>query len=212
MILPYLKTIKWVAIGLILVAAFVILPLIYHKWREAEARADSLGSYAKSKDDSVSYYQNKLGQEVAVKQAVELDYKALQTLSNDRHLEYLKQFEGLKSNLKNLTVATNVTAQAVANFQGKLTDTTVTIDSVSHKAWTFLNEDTYTREEGTVIPDLSKVITKISMEVPIQGALFWQRKKILFLRIGKKQWRSEFTSPNPHVRLTKTEQLLIQKR
>jgi len=42
--------------------------------------------------------------------------------------------------------------------------------------------------------------------------MFWKRKKVLGLRIGGKEWSSEFTSPNPYTKITNLNQILIKRR
>ncbi len=182
------------------------------KLNTALSERDQATDYATQSSKQISYYKNKADEEVAKKDAVTLDYKLLQTLSKNNELQWLKQFEGLKSNLKNLEQATQVNTATIASFSTVGKDTTVQIDSVYHPAFTFENKSQYILETGTVIPELKRVDSHIEVEVPIDLVVYWQRKKFLLLRIGKKEYKTEATSPNKATKITGLDQILIKRR
>lgn len=160
----------------------------------------------------VEYYKLENGQLVATKDAAILDLKTVKKLSEDKDLQWIEQFEGIKKNLRNLETATQINTETIASMKGNITDTVVVVDSTEHKAFSFDNSDKWMEVKGVVIPDLKTVDTFVKVQVPIEGVMFWKRKKVLGLRIGGKEWSSEFTSPNPYTKITNLNQILIKRR
>jgi hypothetical protein len=171
-----------------------------------------LVEYAIRDSSKLEFYKNELGKEVAKASTATLDYRLLQRLSHDSELSWLRQFEGLKKSLKNLEAATSVNTRVIAEFKTTTKDTVVRVDSVDHPAFTFENKTEFITETGTVIPDLKQVITRLDISVPLKGVVYWERKRFLGLKIGKKEWKSEFTSDNPFVKITSVDQILVQRR
>lgn len=186
--------------------------LMYRQWRAAMEANRNLVTYATQKDAFLTYYVNEYNKEVAKKDAVVLEYSTFKKLAEDNHLEYLKNFEGLKRNLKNLEVATNINSETIANLKGGMTDTTYVVDSTAHRAFSFNISDEWMEVKGVAIPDLKEIRPSVRVNVPIQGVMYWERKKILGLRLGRKKYSTEFTSPNPYTKITNTEQIIVKRR
>lgn len=166
----------------------------------------------KHKDDTVSYYQNKLDRETARSSVIELSARNASRLRDTRELEWLRQFEGVNKRLNNVEQASKVTARVVGNFKIPLGDTTIfNFDNTMVKARKFDNKDKWLRNWGIVLPDT--VVSHVTMDVPIESAIFWQRKhKFLGMRFGKKLWTSEAASPNPYAHITENKIIRIGKK
>ncbi len=204
--LVYLKAIKWTAIGLVLVAAFVLLPLTYRKWRAAEDRADQVAVYAVKKE--AEYYKNSLGNEVAKTPTVVLDQKGIASIKED--LQYLREeFKGVKKNLRNVEVVSNTTASILDTLRLVNRDTTIIISGTPVVAKKFSYEDEYNSVTGIVRPDTTEV--DLDIKVPLTTVVLWERKKFLGLKIGRKQYSNETTSKNKKVRIVDSEVILRKK-
>jgi len=196
-------------IQIVVILMALSAPFFALKWRDAEGRETMVSQYAIAKDKEIEYYRNSLNEQVAKTDAVLLETKSLKKLAEDNSLKWLKEFEGVKKNLRNVEVATNLNTQTIAEFTATGTDTTILIDSVETPAFTFVNKNEWIDESGTVIPSLKKVDTKIKVTVPIEAVLYWERKKVIGLRIGRKQYKVEVKSKNPYTTILQADQLLI---
>lgn len=197
---------------LIIVVLAVAGSIFFNRWLVLRDQVKQITQYAIQKSMEVEYYKLENGQLVATKDAAILDLKTVKKLSEDKDLQWIKQFEGIKKNLRNLETATQINTETIASMKGAVTDTVVVVDSTEHKAFSFDNSDKWMEVKGVVIPDLKTVDTFIKVQVPIEGVMFWKRKKVLGLRLGRKEWSSEFTSPNPYTKITTLNQILIRRK
>lgn len=201
----YLKYAKVIGIVAILVAALVLMPLFYSKWRDAEARVDQVSSYAVSKSRDVSYYKNALNQEVAAKEAIVLDRKAFNELRED--FQYLQQeFKGVKKNLRNIEQITKITASVHDTLVISNHDTLV----MNQQAVAFSWQDDFNSIEGIVFKD--STLLSLDTEIPITMVVLWERKKFLGLKIGKREFSVQATSPNESARISGLENIDIRRR
>lgn len=145
------------------------------------------------------------------------------TLRNARaiqaqELAFIRQFEGVKKNLKNLETAFRSQSEVLIKLKLKNKDTIIvqtqnlasqdTINAIH-----FSYGDNYNIIQGIVLSDTTQLDGYIA--VPIDGVNYWQRKhKFIFKnwRIGKKQYFSEITSPNPWVHITQHEFINIGRK
>lgn len=197
---------------LIIVVLAIAGSIFFNRWLVLREQNKQITQYAIQKSMEVEYYKLENGQLVATKDAAILDLKTVKKLSEDKDLQWIEQFEGIKKNLRNLETATQINTETIASMKGNITDTVVVVDSTEHKAFSFDNSDKWMEVKGVVIPDLKTVDTFVKVQVPIEGVMFWKRKKVLGLRIGGKEWSSEFTSPNPYTKITNLNQILIKRR
>jgi len=197
---------------LIIVVLAIAGSIFFNRWLVLREQNKQITQYAIQKSMEVEYYKLENGQLVATKDAAILDLKTVKKLSEDKDLQWIKQFEGIKKNLRNLETATQINTETIVSMKGNITDTVVVVDSTEHKAFSFDNSDKWMEVKGVVIPDLKTVDTFVKVQVPIEGVMFWKRKKVLGLRIGGKEWSSEFTSPNPYTKITNLNQILIKRR
>lgn len=197
---------------LIIVVLAIAGSIFFNRWLVLREQNKQITQYAIQKSMEVEYYKLENGQLVATKDAAILDLKTVKKLSEDKDLQWIKQFEGIKKNLRNLETATQINTETIASMKGNITDTVVVVDSTEHRAFSFDNSDKWMEVKGVVIPDLKTVDTFIKVQVPIEGVMFWKRKKVVGLRIGSKEWSSEFTSPNPYTKITTLNQILIKRR
>lgn len=205
--------VRYMALALVILS--ISIYFLFSKWRTALTERNQVITYHNNTQAELKHYKNRVNGleiEVAKKGASALDISSLQALSKSKDLEWLKQFEGLKSNLKNLESAVNLNAEYVAKFSTIGKDTTTLVNGIETPAFSFENKTKYMLETGIVIPSLKQVNSNLRIEVPIQSVVYWQRKKFLLLRIGKKEYFTEITSPNEDVHITQMDQVLVKKK
>lgn len=123
------------------------------------------------------------------------------------------EFGGLKKNLKNLETAINANISITSRVDGKLNDSTFTKingkDTVLVVGKSFKVNDDFRKLDIAIIGrDIS---VHEEMTVPLSIVNYWERKRILGLRIGKKLYVTEATSRNPHVKIDKLESIFKQR-
>lgn len=202
---------KFLAVLVVIGCMMTTVALVQENKELRQQRADITG-FAKLRDAQVKYYQNELGNQVAKVEAIQLENRNLRELANTKDLEYLKQFDGLKKSLKNLENAVNTNLKITTKVEGKLNDSTFTVlngkDTTYVLGKTFKLEDNY-RKLSIAIVDRNITVDE-TMIVPLSIVTYWERKKILWLKIGKKHYTTEATSENPHVKIDKIQ--AISKR
>jgi hypothetical protein len=202
----YIQLIKWIGIGLILLSAFVGMPLMYSKWRDAERKTNEVAEYAKTRDQEVSYYKNELANQVASVKDLKLSRDAFNEIRSE-YSELRKEFGDIKRNLKNVTQITAMTAKLIDTLQFANRDTTLIINNHPVAVKNFDYFDGYNYVEGYIIGDSTSLVMELI--VPIKGVVTWKRDKFLGLRIGKKRYSFEATSSNPLVVLEELENIRI---
>lgn len=209
----------------VLAAILIILLSIIHYQRGQiqswKGRHSDVLEIAKRDSASATFYKNKYGIEVATNKQLTLTARDAVKLAETQNLQFLKQIEGLRRNYSNLEQAIQVQAKLV--FEKTLPlgafdtehniifnpDTSIFINSPAIER-TFQYKDQYNFIQGRIVND--SVSIKGSSEVPINGAIYWNRKKFLGIGIGKKLYESAFFTPNPFAKITGTETIKIIKR
>ena len=204
----YLLYLKFATIALILLAAFVLMPMFYNKWRQAEDKANQVAKYATTRDQEITYYKNELQREVAKGNALLMDKQAFKELKDD--FQYLtKEFNGVKKNLKNVEQVTRITASIIDTLKIPTKDSSVVINNTNYLAKTFEYKDQYNKVSGVLVNDSANI--KLDIKVPLEMVVLWERSKILGIRIGRKKYHIEGTSKNESVKITGLENIKIQK-
>ncbi len=198
----------------VLVAGVCFLAMyLYRENQILKDQRQQLYNFAVNRDQQVRYYMSKDSLLISKVNSVELDNKNLKELAATKELEYLKQFEGLKKNLKNLETAVNANISITSKVDGKLNDSTFTKingkDTVLVTGKSFKVNDEFRKLDIAIIGrDIS---VHEEMTVPLSIVNYWERKRILGLRIGKKLYVTEATSRNPHVKIDKLESIFKQR-
>lgn len=172
---------------------------------------DQALNFAAGDPEQLTYYKNKAEQETARAQLLDLSLSNMRELIHDERLSFVKQFEGVNKRVSNVEQAQQTTAQVVREWKLPLRDTfLLNIDSTLLPGKTFNYRDSLNVISGTIIGN--EINPKIEITVPLQGVVYWERKKVLGLRIGKKKWFSDISSTNPYARVTRHELIRIKKR
>ena len=173
--------------------------------RDSEARdKETALTFANSKQMETERYVNSFNNAVARTKVMEISLSSVQALRNTERLKYLKEFEGLKKKMKNL--GNGISINAVID---SIPFTTVVIpckDSVRAFHYQLI-------DEWNTISAMVLDTPKFEIKVPIRSAVYWQRKhKVLWWRMGNKEWFIETFSPNKLVDITEQELMMVQKR
>ncbi len=153
-------------------------------------------------------YINLHGLEVSKNKVLVLDLKNARDLKNDPSLSFVKEFAGVRANLKNLEstlraeIEAKITTQSVLGHDTTVNGIHVRLAKISDKWNSFIT---------TLKGDTVKLEGKIT--APIKGVMYWERKhKVWFVHFGRKIWTSELYSDNPMVKITEQEYIKIVKR
>lgn len=172
---------------------------LYKKWRLAVAEKSSVIQLQGKTAKSVEYYQNKLKQEVAKNETLQLESKTLRQLQKEGQLETLQQFNGLKRSLRNLEniITTKTTVSNSAAIP-------ITIDSAGNSKFSY--DDTFWGVDGMIRND-TIFVTDTTL-VPLDIVVYWKKKWFL----GRKHYKAEATSENKKARITGLESIKVRKR
>jgi hypothetical protein len=166
--------------------------------------------FIKNDAGQVTHYKNKADRETAKSNVLDLTLRNARELINTERLEFIKQFNGVNKRLNNLESVNQTTAQLIREWQLPLRDTfLLSIDSSMLPAKVFAYSDSLNTISGVI--QGNEIKPRISITVPLQGIVYWQRKRILGFRIGRKKWYSEITSTNPYVRIKRHQNIQIRK-
>lgn len=204
----------YVVVVLIILSLLGATKILYDKWRTAEKNRQDSNAFNLSQETTINWYKNKLGMEVAKVKTLSLSYKNLKDLQESERIKFVRKFEGVKKNLR------NVDAIMSANAQSKSTVSIPIVSGVADsiffydgKIIAFSGLFEHDSISGTITKD-SVIINRVT-NVPLQGVIFWQRGKVLGLYRGwpaKKHWEAQLTSPNPNVRITDFEFIQIRRK
>lgn len=202
-----------ISAGLLVVLVFATAIIVHQERtidRLANERRQAI-AFAQRDSAAATNYKNQLGHQVQRTELTELSLRNAQDLINTDRLSFIRQLEGVKQNLKNLEAAVKVQASATADLRLNLGDTTIIINGDTTMVRKFGYVDEYNQVHGFLEGDTTALISA-RISVPIDGAMFWERSRFLGLRIGRKKWFGEFTTPNPWVKIDNSEFIKIQKR
>lgn len=203
-----------ISTGLVLVLGS-LLALQTHRLKTVKAERDQVIDYHNSKDVLVQQLTTKLGQASVRSEVLDLTVRNLQKLQSDKDLQWLKQIEGINKRMNNVEQVVSTTAQVVGNFKIGLRDTTIFQQDTSKilnsfHALAFDNHNQWISLRGYIMPDTLLVTPRVT--VPLQSVVYWEREKILGLKIGSKSWFKQTTSPNPYVTITEDKLIQVSKK
>ena len=183
---------------------------LYGMWqKEKELRKETETLYKSQDEIKTTYYQNKFGQEVAKREAIELSNATLRRNFESKELEWLKQFKSVDNKISRLEAGIQSQATVIKTLTAKLEDFDTVIirgkDTIRLNGKSFVYQDKYTTAKGIISGD--SIIQKIEMQVPLDIAIY-HKKKWLF---GRKKYFTEATSKNPDAKIEITS-TLIKKR
>ena len=203
--LPINRTTITIAILVILLAAIGIQTVRASRYKIkatlAENERDQAVVFATDTKKEVEIYRNKVGMVVTKSEQLELSLANVERLRDTERLQFLKQFDKLKKDLRNL--------EAAGTFDWLVEEDSIPMSESfvpcpdSIKVFTFKLKDAYNDIEAKVIDT-----PRFDIRVPINYIDYWDRKWFL----GKKKWYRETTSPNKLIRLEAQESFVVSKR
>jgi hypothetical protein len=143
---------------------------------------------AVGKSQEVDRYINELGNEVVKVRESELTVKGLNELIESNRLKYIKELEAARKSNKNVVSIGSIDTHINTGLINKK-DTVFTGDTF--QVFEFSLKDNWNDIHAFVIDTPT-----FKIRMPIYIGETWTRKKILWLRIGKKVYEREVTSPN----------------
>lgn len=172
---------------------------LYGKWRNAEKERKSLVELNSKSFKEVEYYHNKLGNEIAKNQTLQLETKTIKELVKEGQLPILKEFDGLKRNYRNLETLLQASIEMGSQLSLQIQN-----DS------TFDYQDEYRHLIGRITRDSSGYVAHVTDTtiVPIDIVVYWKRKWFL----GKKTYAAEAVSKNKSAKITGLETIQIRKK
>lgn len=197
-----LNAFKWVVLAAMALAAFVGFPYYYQQNQINKDRVNQVTQYALIVRDSAIVYKNQYGNAVVQIEAARLDNVTMSKLREDLK-EITSRFDGVNKRLNNVESLSKTTLVAVTTLEGEMQDTVVVKDSVQINAYKFSLGDKYYQVEGLAIPALKQVTVTPSFSATTYSITYWKRKhRVLGIRFGKKQYKSEITSDNPYLKFS----------
>ena len=202
------------------------LGFMWDTLQRVKTERDQAVEFNNATQDSLRYFKNGWGRETARSAVLDLTLRNAQRLQSDERLAWVRQFESVNKRMNNLESATRTVAQAVGSFTMPLKDTSLilsgwlndstwlalgdTADRAPTPARVFDNTNEWIRVRGIITDDT--VTVRVNTKVPIESVVVFERKKVLGLKIGRKQWFQETASPNPYVRITESTVIRVSKR
>lgn len=147
------------------------------------------------------FYRNRFGDMVAKVERMTVSAKNALELND---FQWLQKFEAVKKNGKNLESA-NETSLSIKPEIVTITKFIPCKDSI--KAFDWVIQDEYNNIAMTVLDT-----PVFEIRVPLFSVDYWQRRKILGLRIGRKEYLHEITSPNKLVKIDSVVKYDLRKR
>jgi len=203
--LPINRTTLTIAILVILLAAIGIQTVRASRYKIkatlAENERDQAVVFATDTKKEVEIYRNKVGVVVTKSEQLELSLANVERLRETDRLQFLKQFDKLKKDLRNLEAAGTFDWLVEEDSIPMVESFELCPDSI--RVFTFKLKDAYNDIEAKVIDT-----PRFDIRVPINYIDYWERKWFL----GKKKWYRETTSPNKLIRLEAQESFVVSKR
>lgn len=203
--LPINRTTITIAVLVILLAAIGIQTVRASRYKIkatlAENERDQAVVFATDTKKEVEVYRNKVGVVVTKSEQLELSLANVERLRETDRLQFLKQFDRLKKDLRNLEAA-GTFDWLVEEDSIPMVETFVPCpDSI--RIFTYRLKDQYNDIEAKVVDT-----PRFDIRVPINYVDYWERKWFL----GKKKWYRETTSPNKLIRLEAQESFVVSKK
>jgi hypothetical protein len=208
-------SLRIISLGMFVV--IILVTALVHQCNRAEKlKVENVQLVKFNLDDKkiTEWYKNKNGNLTTRVSVLDLSNRNLKSLIESERVSFVKQFKGVKANLKNVEEIDESTLEYDAKYVLPIRDTTV-----AHKAGPtivyaparyFTYSDSLNQVTGVLEQDTARVEVRIT--APLQGAIFWQRSKVLGLRIGRKHWSRDITCLNKNVRITQLETIRIGRR
>lgn len=196
-----IANLKISAIVVLCVGCFVVLPYVYRQNQKNKTRVDDLVAYTRIQNDSAVVYQNRYNALVYQYDVARMDQQTMAKIREEL-AGITGRFNNLKDKLNNVESLSKTTLSAVSEMRGTMVDTVIVRDSVPTDAWRFNVGDSLYSVSGVVIPSTKEITVTPALRAEIYQVVYWRRKKFLFLRIGKKELKTEITSNNPYVTIS----------
>jgi len=188
---------------LILGLSIFLAHIYYIKYQEQKEQKQNIELLFSNKVKELETYKNKQGQIVVKNEVPEINNKEVKNLVKQGNLQFLKEFNNLKKNYRNLESAYQIQSKVIDSLNVDLSKTPEIYvnkkgDSVKFIAHNINYEDKWLELQlKQITPDSANL--KYSVYVPLDGVLYWKRTWFL----GKKHYFSEVTSSNPHIKINK---------
>jgi hypothetical protein len=199
-----------ILVALLLIAGAIVVDQHKMLIRVNSERHQAI-SFAKRDSANAMNYKNKFDHQVQRNEITDLSLRNAQDLRNTDRLAFIQELQGVKQNMKNLESAVRIQARATADLRMQLHDTTIYLNGDTLHVHKFGYADKYNSIRGLLEGDTT-ILANAMISVPLEGAVYWERTKLLGLRIGRKKFYSEFTTPNKWVKIDNSEYIKIQKR
>ncbi len=206
--LPSIKTIGIIAIAILLIYCWSVTRYALKQKEEkeyAQEERDQAVAIAANKTEETTFYINKYNQEVAKVKSTEISLDNVNRLIDTKDFEWLKRFNTLKKKYQNLESASNINMSFRGDSIIKRTIYVPCADTL--ELFRYHIKDEYNYIDAVVLD------TPIfELKAPIYIVSLWERKKILGLRIGKKEYFTEATTSNNLIRVDSIVNFSISRR
>jgi len=171
----------------------------------AENERDQVATLTNELQSEITKYQNENGNTINQVRTLQLTLDNLERLKESERLSFLKQFANLKKDLRNLENA--------GSFEWLIDEDSVPSSEVfipckdSLKVFHYQLVDEFNTIDAMVLDS-----PRIEIRVPFYTSVYWQRKKVLWVRLGRKEYFMESYSPNQLVDITKQELIRVEKK
>lgn len=174
--------------------------------RLAENEREQAVKFADGLNSTIKQYANKNGELISKTEVLELTLNNAQRLRETERLKFLKQFDGLKRDLRNLEMS--------GSFEWLIDEDSIPSTEITLPCTDSLNVFKYELiDEFNTIRALVVDTPQVDIRVPFYPILLWERsKKFLWWKVGPKQYSLESFSPNKLVKITKQEIVKVQKK
>lgn len=206
--LPSIKTIGIIALVILLIYCWSVTRYALKQKEEkeyAQEERDQAVAIAANKTEETTFYINKYNQEVAKVKSTEISLDNVNRLIESKEFEWLNRFETLKKKYKNLASASSVSVSFKGDSVIKRTIYVPCADTI--KLFRYYIHDEFNHIDAVVLDT-----PVFQFKAPIYIADLWQRKKVLGLRIGRKEYFREATTPNKLITIDSLVHYTIGRR
>ena len=169
----------------------VLIVVIIRQCNSANQKADSLQSAQEFLNDTIAYYQNEIGQQVAEKKAIQGDKQTLEILLS-KHVDSTGQLKSLVKNFRNINTAVNITQNTRIDTITIPYQVPVPVDFTRE----FSKESDYYSITGT---SNQNGVTLSEIKIPNTLSFAIGKKKSGFF---KSEYRIEAVNSNPYIQTT----------
>jgi len=207
-----LRTKIEIAIFLLFSIVSVSAYVFYNKYKEEKEQKEGVEQLFSKQQTETQYYKNRYGETVSRTQGLVLENKTIKQLVKDGNLGFLKEFQDLKKNFKNLEFAFQAQSKSIDSLRIHLNDSSISYidnkgDTIKFIAHNWKKQDKWSKFYYKQFSPDSAVL-KYEVDVPLDGVFYWKRKWFL----GKKHYFSEITSSNPHVKIPQLLELKVGRK